>query len=133
MVKYRGMRQTKGESLRTLSPEISTQRALVFNQKGKIPTFTRIVDFIPSSDVRSEDTSHASSFLRKFLLIHTHSELSSTGMLTSEPVAELQQKTQSAGLWDKSLAQTGNYLLLQGLWPECCRDFEFSRCKDTSK
>lgn len=38
---------------------------------------------------------------------------------TSEPVAELQQKTQSAGLWDKSLAQTGRILLLQGLYPKC--------------
>ena len=62
-----------------------------------------MVNFTAFSYESTKDTSHA-SFLLRINFVHKLSGISFTGMLTSEPVAELQQKTQSAGLWDKSLA-----------------------------
>ena len=121
--------RVKRGCLQSPSPKVSTQTCLVFHQKSEEPTAFGAIDFPILSDIWSKDTSHASFFLRKFNLYHRQSELGFTGMLTSEPVVELQQKTQSAGLWDKSLAQEQK---------ACCKDFclnalwtfEFSHCKD---
>ena len=44
----------------TLSPEISTQRCLVFNKKGEILPVFGIVNLTISSDENTEDTPHAS-------------------------------------------------------------------------
>ena len=82
-------------------------------------------------EIGTEDKPHASSLLRN-KIIHRQTELSSTGMLTSEPVAWLQQKTQSAGLWDKSLAQEYVLDCFKDFLPECSMDFLVSRCKDTT-
>ena len=93
------MRQTKRRMPAiTLPISKAFNYALVLNQKGKIFTSFRIVNLAHSFDVWSKDTSHAFLFLQN-KIFHKRWGLSFTGMLTSEPVALLQQKTQSAGLW----------------------------------
>ena len=61
-------------------------------------------------EVWAKDKPHAFSLLAQNTIFHKHKGLSSWHA-TSEPVAELQQKTQSAGPWDKSLTQTEGELV----------------------
>ena len=115
----RDMRRTERRVPAITLPEskaFSYALVLARNPHGEHTAFPWVMDLaIPVTEVGTKDKPHALPLLRnKFF--HNETGLNSW-RATSEPVAELQQKTQSAGLWDKSSDREQGELVLQETLP----------------
>lgn len=111
--------------------KLGTQRTLVFNHKSKVFTSFGIVNFTVLSDECTEDTSHASFFLR-IKSIHIKQML---GWLTAARELRCTITTKNpehTGPWVSLQHRQTDNLLLQGLFCLKAMDFLNSRCKYTT-
>ncbi|MBR7051625.1 MAG: hypothetical protein IKI44_01375 [Bacteroidaceae bacterium] len=120
------MKEHKGRSKRrvpaiTLPKVKAVSYALVLARNPHREHFASILgimDFtVFPNEIRAKDEPHAFSLFARIMFAHIETGLSSW-QATSEPVAELQQKTRSAGLRDKSFGKDG-IELVSDFHPAC--------------